>query len=202
MMNNSNGPSLNPFINSKFTMKKETASFNQVMTKASSMRRILQVMQQVAQRGYVRACELLCLSVDSLRCEKAICCSAQSHQPTEDRDKQAQPWNSPSTILIVNISNSTLIDCAIGSDAYPSAVAERQPLMQEAGLFMHGQMRCSCSCGQQGAAETAPPPPPTPPPPLPPPAAEQLTISIHSSHLNCVIIGDNNYLHAEQSELD
>lgn len=43
----------------------------------------------------------------------------------------------PSTILIVNISNSTLIDCVIGNKAYPSTVAETQPLMQKSERQMH-----------------------------------------------------------------
>lgn len=42
----------------------------------------------------------------------------------------------PSTILIVNISNSTLIDCVIGNGTRP--VAECQPLMQETERHMKG----------------------------------------------------------------
>ncbi|KAG7240663.1 hypothetical protein INR49_026718 [Caranx melampygus] len=55
------------------------------------------------------------------------------------------PWNPPSTILIVNISNSTLIDCVIGNDTYPSTVAESQPLMQEPQHHVHDHLRCSYS---------------------------------------------------------
>lgn len=44
----------------------------------------------------------------------------------------------PSTILIVNINNSTLIDCVIGNDTFPPVVAESQPLMQQFELQMHG----------------------------------------------------------------
>lgn len=42
----------------------------------------------------------------------------------------------PSTILIVNISNSTLIDCVIGNGTH--TVAECQPLMQETERHMKG----------------------------------------------------------------
>lgn len=52
------------------------------------------------------------------------------------------------------------------------------------------QARCSYGCGQQGQAQTTP---------APPPSAEPPSITIHSSQLNCVIIGDNNYMHADQS---
>ncbi|KAG8010325.1 hypothetical protein GBF38_014594 [Nibea albiflora] len=51
------------------------------------------------------------------------------------------------------------------------------------------QATCSCSHGQQGAAPASLPPLAT---------AEPPNINIDSSHLNCVIIGDNNYMHAEQ----
>ncbi len=65
--------------------------------------------------------------------------------------------------------------------------------------FVTDQAGCSCSHGQQGAAQTCTLPPPPHPlcPPLPP--AESPSINIHGSHLNCVIIGDNNYMHADQT---
>ncbi|KAK9513293.1 hypothetical protein VZT92_026838 [Zoarces viviparus] len=163
--------------------------FNQMMScKTSNMQGFMHVVQRVAQKSCSRARQL---------CEKVTCC----HQPEEDTTTQVALQNPPSTILIVNISNSTLIDCVIGNDTYPTAVAESQPLMRESELQMQG--RCSCSCGQQGAAQsstTAAPPPPPPPPLCPPlPSADSPSINIHSSHLNCVIIGDNNYMQAEQT---
>ncbi|XP_070768825.1 uncharacterized protein [Enoplosus armatus] len=176
---------------------KESTPFNQAVTcKAFSMLRIIQVMQRVAQKSCRRACQLFCCPLDTMLCEKVTCCPAQN-QPTEDKTTQVALRSLPSTILIVNISNSTLIDCVIGSDAYPSTVAESQPLMHGAKLQMHDQARCSCSHGQQRAAHTSAPPPPPPPPLLP--SAEPPSINIQSSHLNCVIIGDNNYMCAEQS---
>lgn len=157
--------------------------------------------------------------------------------------------NSASTILILNISNSTLIDCVIGSDNYPCAVAEARPLMREPQPQMQGgsqpnlfyyyliylswrrtfrgsscpallsyilhfytshpweakttclcvfnEGRCRCSCGQQGAAQSSTPPPS----PSTLPSAGSLSINIHSSRLNCVIIGDKNYMQAEQTHL-
>ncbi|XP_037310460.2 uncharacterized protein si:dkey-29h14.10 isoform X2 [Pungitius pungitius] len=145
--------------------------------KTSSMQRFFQVAQRVVQKSFCTACQLFCCPVDALRSEKVAWC----HQPA------VALRNLASTILIVNISNSTLIDCVIGSDNYPCAVAEGRPLMPDSQLQMQG--RCSCSCGQQGAAQS-PPPPPT-----------SLSINIHSSRLNCVIIGDNNYMQAEQTHL-
>ncbi|XP_039974113.1 uncharacterized protein si:dkey-29h14.10 isoform X3 [Xiphias gladius] len=165
--------------------------------KPSDMQGVVQVVKRVVQKGCRRACQLFCSPLGTLLCEKVTCCPAQKHQLTEDETTQVALRTPPSTILIVNISNSTLIDCVIGNDTYQSAVAESQPLMQESGLHMQNQMRCSYVHGQ-GAAQT--PPSPLPPPPLCPPLPpeEPQSINIHSSHLNCVIIGDNNYMHAEQ----
>ncbi|KAI3361452.1 hypothetical protein L3Q82_013622, partial [Scortum barcoo] len=111
----------------------------QVMTcKAPNLQRIIQVVQRVAQKSCRRACELFCCPLDALLPEQAVCWTAQSHQPTEDKTTQAVTLRTlPSTILIVNISNSTLIDCVIGNDTYTSAVAESQPLMQGPKLQMH-----------------------------------------------------------------
>ncbi|KAM8868941.1 uncharacterized protein AB9W97_016539 [Spinachia spinachia] len=139
------------------------------------------VAQRVAQKSFCRACELFCCPIDALQTDKVTWC----HQPAAAAATQVALENSASTILIVNISNSTLIDCVIGSDNYLCALAEGRPLMWESQLQM--QDRCSCSCEQQGAAQSSTPPP--------------LNINVHSSHLNCVIIGDNNYMHAEQTHL-
>ncbi|XP_051262280.1 uncharacterized protein si:dkey-29h14.10 [Dicentrarchus labrax] len=193
MMDSSDPLTLRPFNNSNFSKTKERTPFYQVMTcKDSSLQRIIQVVQRVAQKSCRRACQLFCCPLDTLLCEKLTACPAPNHQPEEDKNAQVALRSPPSTILILNISNSTLIDCVIGNDTYPSAVAESQPLMHESELHMHDQARCGCSCG---AAQTSPPPPA----PLPAPA-EPPRISIHSSHLNCVIIGNNNYMQAEQSD--
>ncbi|KAF1387418.1 hypothetical protein PFLUV_G00078480 [Perca fluviatilis] len=188
-----------PFSNSNSKVKERTP-FNQVMTfKASNMQRLVQVVQRVVQKSCRTACQMFCCPLDTLLCEKVTFCPAQPHQPTGDRTTQLALQNPPSTILIVNISNSTLIDCVIGNDTYQSAVAESQPLMQESERQRHDQARCSCSRGQQGAAQTSAPPPPPPPPGPPLPSAQPRSINIYSSRLNCVIIGDNNYMHAEQT---
>ncbi|KAE8288418.1 hypothetical protein D5F01_LYC12289 [Larimichthys crocea] len=170
--------------------KEKTPVFSPVMScKASNMQRIMQVVHRVAQKSCRMVCQMLCCPLDNLLCDKVACCPAQNHQAKEDKTTQVTAWNPPSTILIVNISNSTLIDCVIGNDNYPSVVAQSQPLMQESDFHMHDQATCSCSYGQQGAALAS----------LPPlPSAEPPSINIDSSHLNCVIIGDNNYMHAEQ----
>ncbi|GAA6217568.1 uncharacterized protein LOC108887117 [Lates japonicus] len=198
-MDTSDPHALSPFKSTNLTIMKERTSLNQVMAfKTSNIQRVVQVVQRVAQKSCRRACQFFCCPLDALLCEKVTCCPAQNHQFTEDKTTQVALRNPPSTILIVNISNSTLIDCVIGNDTYPSAVTESQPLMQGSEPYRHDQMRCSCSHGQQGAGQTSPPSPPPPPhcPPLPP--EEHPSINIHSSHLNCVIIGDNNYMHAEQ----
>ncbi|XP_033971474.1 uncharacterized protein si:dkey-29h14.10 isoform X2 [Trematomus bernacchii] len=143
------------------------------------MQKVFQSVQRVAQKSCGRACEMFCCTSDTPMCEKVPCC-------TESR------LNPPSTILIVNISNSTLMDCVIGNGTYQSMVADSQPLMRHAGLQMHDQ-RCSCSRGQQGAEQTSPPLCP------PLPTAEPLNVNIQRSNLNCVIIGDNNYMQAEPS---
>ncbi|XP_059195749.1 uncharacterized protein LOC131976643 [Centropristis striata] len=206
MMDDADPLALRPLNNSDVKKVKEKTAISQAMAlKASNnIQRMIQVLQRMAEKNYRRACQLFCCSFQTLLCERVTCCPGQYHQPKEDRTRQAALQNPPSTILIVNISNSTLIDCVIGNDTYPAAVAESQPLMQEPELRMHNQTRCSCSCGHQGAAQTSasiPPPPPPPPPPLysPLPSDEPPRINIQSSHLNCVIIGDNNYMYAEQT---
>ncbi|XP_032373671.1 uncharacterized protein LOC116690673 [Etheostoma spectabile] len=197
MMDDSDPLAPSRFNDSKLKVVEKTP-FNQVMTcKASNIQRLVQVVQRVVQKSCRTACQMFCCPLDTLLCEKVTCCPGEPHQPTGDQTTQLALQNPPSTILIVNISNSTLIDCVIGNDAYRSAVAESQPLMQEPERRRHDPARCSCSRGQQGAAQTSAPPPPPPPPPLP--SAQPRSINIHSSRLNCVIIGDNNYMHAEQT---
>ncbi|XP_041799132.1 uncharacterized protein si:dkey-29h14.10 [Chelmon rostratus] len=191
MMHNSDPLPLSPFNHSSCTKMKERSAFNQAMAlKASSMQRIIQVVHRVAQKSCRQAFQLFCCPFGAMLQEKAhwTCCPAQNHQTTEVKTSQVALHGPPSTILIVNISNSTLIDCVIGNNTFPSVVAESQPLMQESELQMYNQARCSCSHGQQGEAQSCPPP-----------LAEPPSLSIHSSHLNCVIIGDNNYMHAEQT---
>ncbi|XP_030248550.1 uncharacterized protein LOC115566733 [Sparus aurata] len=193
-MHNSDPLSLSPLRadNSHLTKVKERSTISQVIRcKAANMERILQLVQRVAQKSCIRACQLFCCPVDTLLYEKITCCPARTQQTMDAKTAQALAIRSPpSTILIVNISNSTLIDCVIGNDTYSSVMAESQPLMTESQLHMHDQARCSYGCGQQGPAQTTP---------APPPSAEPPSITIHSSQLNCVIIGDNNYMHADQS---
>ncbi|KAG7474438.1 hypothetical protein JOB18_008752 [Solea senegalensis] len=167
-------------------MKEEP--LNKVMTaKASIMQRLNQAVQEVAEKCFRRACKLFCCPLRILSCEELTFCSAQNHQQTEDKTTQVALHSPPSTILIVNISNSTLINCVIGYDNYPSAVTESQPLMHEPDHLVPNEMQCSDSCGHQRAPE--------PPPPLPP--AETPSISIVGSSLSGVIIGDSNYMNVE-----
>ncbi|XP_076593781.1 uncharacterized protein LOC143324877 [Chaetodon auriga] len=190
-MHSSDPLPLSPFFNSSYNKMKELSAFNQVMTfKAPSIQRMIQVVHRVAQKSCRQACQLFCCPVGTMLCEKACwtCCPAQNNQTPEVKTSQVALLGPPSTILIVNISNSTLVDCVIGNDTYPSVVADSQPLMQESELQIHNQARCSCSQGQQREAQASPPP-----------SAEPPSVNIHSSHLNCVIIGDNNYMHAEQT---
>ncbi|XP_024124096.1 uncharacterized protein LOC112144024 [Oryzias melastigma] len=169
-----------------------------VPPRASAVQKVVARMQTFAQR----TCQLFCLPLQPLPCGNISCCSAQTHQlePGVKKQDHSQSVQSvPPTILIVNISNSTLIDCVIG-DSCPSAAAERQPLMQEAELQKHAQLKCSCRQKEQVETQSLPPPPPPPPPACASASPqEQLNISIESSHLNCVIIGDNNHMHIETS---
>ncbi|KAK5862783.1 hypothetical protein PBY51_018144 [Eleginops maclovinus] len=160
---------------------------------ASNIQKVFHLVQRVALTSCRRAGQMFCCPFDTALCEKVPCCTAECHQPAEDKTAHESRLNPPSTILIVNISNSTLRDCVIGNGSYQSVVAESQPLMQHSRLQMNDHVRCSCSRGQQGAEQTSPPLCPLLPP------AEPLNINIQSSNLNCVIIGDNNYMHAEHS---
>nr|XP_046256500.1 uncharacterized protein si:dkey-29h14.10 [Scatophagus argus] len=188
---------LSHFNNSNFGKMKESSTFNQVMNyKATNIQRIIQVVHRMALKSCRRACQLFCCPIDSMLCERVTQFPALNDQSTKEKTTQAAHQGPPSTIMIVNISNSTLVNCAIGNDTYQPMVAESQPLMQESELQMYGQVRCSCGCGKHGSAQTSTPPPPPPPLPLTDPS----NISIHGSRLNFVIIGDNNYMHAEQCE--
>ncbi|KAG7261116.1 hypothetical protein CRUP_019337, partial [Coryphaenoides rupestris] len=135
------------------------------------------VMEAVVRRGRA-ACRLLYHSLEMcspLPLDRALGYSGQIMHPS-------------GTTLIINISNSTLVDCAIGNSHYPPAVVEKQPLLLNDYIpVRHEDSRCSCFCGHTVAAQ------PPLPPPLPP--ASAASIQVHSSHLNCVIIGDNNYMH-------
>ncbi|KAF6720179.1 hypothetical protein FQA47_010222 [Oryzias melastigma] len=110
-----------------------------VPPRASAVQKVVARMQTFAQR----TCQLFCLPLQPLPCGNISCCSAQTHQlePGVKKQDHSQSVQSvPPTILIVNISNSTLIDCVIG-DSCPSAAAERQPLMQEAELQKHAEVQ-------------------------------------------------------------
>ncbi|KAM3614775.1 uncharacterized protein V6R79_018904 [Siganus canaliculatus] len=164
--------------------------------KAFNMEKIIQVLHRMTLKSCQRACQLFCCPIDSLWRASVTWCPAQGHQSTEDQTTQMAIRSPPSTILIVNISNSTLIDCVIGDNTYPAAVAESQPLMTESELQMHANE--SPSRAQQGAAQNSRPPPPRPPPP-PLASSERARINIKDSYLKYVIIGDNNDMHVEQS---
>ncbi|XP_075897231.1 uncharacterized protein LOC142898262 [Nelusetta ayraudi] len=94
--------------------------------------------------------------------------------------RHAQTWFSPPpTLLIVNISNSTLNNCIIGNGIIPPTVAGGT---------------CSCRKGQQVAGQTIYPPF------LPPhPSTEPTYINIHDSDLKWVIIGNNNTMCTQQT---
>ncbi|XP_040923702.1 uncharacterized protein si:dkey-29h14.10 [Betta splendens] len=178
-----------PVNNSCLTKTRESTSTNQVMSlKAFSMQRLVQLVQKSSRR----ACQLFCCPLDALLCEKPACCPGSDSQPTAPKTAQVALTSPPSTILILNISNSTLIDCVIGPDTYASAAAESHSLMQEPALHVHDKLRCSCSNGHQGSAPTSPTSASSCVSSQEPPS-----INIHGSHLNYVIIGDNNYMHAE-----
>ncbi|XP_076006428.1 uncharacterized protein LOC143000858 isoform X2 [Genypterus blacodes] len=164
-----------------FTKMKSTAPFNQAMTCKNSVLDLQKVLQVMLRKGR-KICQLFCSSLESLLCERFA--AVGLHTP-------------PPTILIINISNSTLTDCTFGNDAYPSSVVESQPLMQESQRQMQGEMGCRGRCEQQGSANIS-----IDPPPLPPLSAESqnvATIQISDSHLNYVIIGNNNFMHVEET---
>ncbi|XP_078789893.1 uncharacterized protein LOC144984637 [Oryzias latipes] len=172
-----------------------------VSLKASGAHRVVGLMENFAWRTCTSACQLFCLPFQCAPCGNISCCADQTRQlePEENkRDHSPAVQSVPPTILIVNISNSTLIDCVIG-DSGPSAAAERRPLMQEPELQKHAMVKCGCSQKDQTATQSLPPPPHPPVCPALPPQ-EQLNISIEGSHLNHVIIGDNNHMHTEMSQ--
>ncbi|XP_076006431.1 uncharacterized protein LOC143000858 isoform X4 [Genypterus blacodes] len=148
-----------------FTKMKSTAPFNQAMTCKNSVLDLQKVLQVMLRKGR-KICQLFCSSLESLLCERfaavLIC------RPLENKTSQVGLHTPPPTILIINISNSTLTDCTFGNDAYPSSVVESQPLMQESQRQMQESQNVA-------------------------------TIQISDSHLNYVIIGNNNFMHVEET---
>lgn len=111
----------------------------------------------------------------------------QTRHLREEDHAQDQHRSPPSTVLIVNISNSTLVNCVIG-DSHP---AVRQPLMQESHL-QKADLSCSCCHSRQAAASATLAEAPHP--------HAHLNINIHGSCLNSVIVGDNNCMHVPDGE--
>ncbi|MED6277706.1 hypothetical protein CHARACLAT_016217 [Characodon lateralis] len=167
----------------------ERAPMTQVMTfKTFSMQSFIKMMQAVAMRSCTKACQFFCLPV----VEKSACSPDKTPHFGEKKNAQDRLLSPPSTVLIINISNSTLIDCVIG-DSHLSAAAELQTLMQESDLEKTAEVSCSCCHRRQEAAQPAPSAALRAP-------AEHLNINILSSRLNSVIIGDNNYMNIQQNE--
>lgn len=106
---------------------KDRPEHDQVMAyKSFSMYRLVQTMHRVVEKSCRRACQLLCCSIDNLRCDRLAICPGQKEQQ-HSRDQHsaaAEAWSPPSTTFIVNICNSTVIGCVIGN------VSEQKPLMQ------------------------------------------------------------------------
>ncbi|XP_055083755.1 uncharacterized protein si:dkey-29h14.10 isoform X1 [Periophthalmus magnuspinnatus] len=138
--------------------------------KAFSMSTLMRAMHMMVQKSCQKACQLLCCSIDNLLCDRLTICPGKKEEGQREESPVAAAWSPPSTILILNINNSTLIDCVIGNEPCPPTVAEKQPLMQGTIHNVHDPRTCS------------------------PPS-----IQISSSHLSCVIIGDNNYMQVEQT---
>ncbi|XP_032413754.1 uncharacterized protein LOC116716902 [Xiphophorus hellerii] len=168
----------------------ERAPTTQVMTfKGFSMQKLFQVMQAVAMRSCSKACQFFCLPA----VEKRNDSPDQTLHRREEKNAQDRLTSPPPTVLIINISNSTMVNCVIG-DSHPSAAAERRPLMEDSEQQKAVEVSCSCCQSLQEAAQAAPSEPPHPLP------AHQ-NIIIHSSCLSNVIVGDNNYMHVQQDEL-
>ncbi|KAJ8353864.1 hypothetical protein SKAU_G00214310 [Synaphobranchus kaupii] len=84
---------------------------------------------------------------------------------------------------IINIHHSTLNNCIFGSNNGQHINADRQyPPSYSPERLRHEAERCSCSCGQQGPAQSF--------------SAPQ-SLQVHSSDMEYVIIGDNNTLTVE-----
>ncbi|XP_014912881.1 uncharacterized protein LOC106962777 isoform X2 [Poecilia latipinna] len=168
----------------------ERASTTQVMTfKGFSMQRLFQVMQAVAVRSCSKACQFFCLPA----VEKRKGSSDKTLHLREEKNAQDRLTSPPPTVLIINISNSTMINCVIG-DSHPSAAGERRPLLEGSQLQKAVEVSCSCCQSLQEAAQAAPSEPPHP-------LAQHQNIIIHGSCLSNVIVGDNNYMHVQQDEL-
>ncbi|XP_056143077.1 uncharacterized protein si:dkey-29h14.10 [Lampris incognitus] len=146
------------------------------------MHRLIPLLQTVLDNGR-KACQLFCGNLETFR----LFYRDYTAQPELLEDSPSQVQTLTSTTLIINISNSTLSDCVIGNVSFPAAVVDKEPLMMGSELHMHASMTCNCSCKHQMAANTS----------VPLLSEELHRVCIQDSHLNCVIIGDNNSMRVE-----
>ncbi|KAM9724263.1 uncharacterized protein ACNS7B_019397 [Menidia menidia] len=199
MMDDAGDPTDKTFGSDNVATMKENSHGTQVMTLKANVSRIIRVMQAVAQKSFVKTCQLLCLPLGSQPSRfSALIPRSREDKNTEalhaDFPQAETLKNTPSTIMIINISNSTLVDCVIG-DSNSTVVTERRPLLQEFDPQSHAQVRCCCRQDQHFDTPVAHPPPTSAYAQLP--SEEHLNICIQSSNLSYAIIGDNNHLHAE-----
>ncbi|CAL8287008.1 unnamed protein product [Merluccius merluccius] len=147
-----------------------------VTQEASDMQKVFDLMGAILQKGR-QACQLVSHSLGMCGpspLDRTLHCPGHHHL-----------LHPPATTLIINISNSTLVDCAIGSGNYLPLVVEKQPLLGGHAPLVH-EPRCSCFHSHLMAAQPTAPPPPA-------------SIQVHSSNLKYVIIGDNNHMQVDQT---
>ncbi|XP_023669866.2 uncharacterized protein [Paramormyrops kingsleyae] len=149
-------------------------------------------MQTLIRKGR-RACRLFYEALESLDPSlfeqvtgvQAKCPIVATPCPLQDRTLPNEQSNAPT--YVVNIQNSTLVNCIIGSknDQYINSDQQGQLLQS----FMESRQDVAagneCVCCQMGAAQTA---------------ASSTDLQVHGSNLEYVIIGDKNSLTVEEGE--
>ncbi|KAJ8394585.1 hypothetical protein AAFF_G00043880 [Aldrovandia affinis] len=147
-----------------------------------------QLMQTVIRKGR-RTCQLFCKLLES--CDPLLCERVAGSSASDSVLETPQPLHIVSQIdrqsmvptYIINIHDSTLNNCIIGSNNAQRMTTDRQcPPSHNAENARDEAGRCSCRCGQQGSAQSSPAP---------------QSLHVQSSNLEFVIIGDNNTMVVE-----
>ncbi|XP_046888610.1 uncharacterized protein si:dkey-29h14.10 isoform X2 [Hypomesus transpacificus] len=150
-----------------------------IMSQPTVMQKSTKLMQIVISKG-CNACELFYSSLDM--CGSLIfegpdpAHLSLENSPVPERDD-------PTPTYIINIQNSTLNHCIIGSGNHQDVLVEQQPLLGPVPGLAPG---CNCSCGHQIVVQTTQP--------------ESQGVEVQSCSVQYVIIGDDNTMEVNHTQ--
>ncbi|XP_067087776.1 uncharacterized protein [Osmerus mordax] len=149
-----------------------------IVSQPTVIQKSMKLMQIIISKG-CNACELFYSCLDG--CDSPIfegpdpAHLSLENSPVPERDD-------PTPTYIINIQNSTLSHCIIGSGNHQDVLVEQQPLLGPK-LPVAG---CNCSCGHQMGLQTTPP--------------ESQGVEVQSCSVQYVIIGDDNTMEVNHTQ--